>query len=180
MTETIAKTIRVAAEQWKRIEKLAADRNVSANQLLVELAMEALDRREWPRNDAEIHVARATMFVSLALQHDLIAAGREDEVEELQRLISTVLPEPATEPQPPEPSEARDRRPLIADPRSFLPEHAGQLECIFRGVYLLSTIRRDEMLRDGQREEFERIHNDAYRAQDSIRDQARSLQKTEE
>ena len=46
MARTLQKNIRVTPEQWKRIENAAEEREVSANRLMVELAMEALDRRE--------------------------------------------------------------------------------------------------------------------------------------
>ena len=49
---------------------------------------------------------------------------------------------------------------------------AGQIERIFRGVYLLATLRRDEMVRDGRQEEIERIAKAARGAQTSIREQA--------
>ena len=74
MAQTVTRTIRVTPEQWERIEKIAGEREGSANRLVVEFAMEALDRREWPRTEAEIHVARASMFAALALQRDLAAA----------------------------------------------------------------------------------------------------------
>ncbi len=54
MAETLTRTIRVTPEQWVRIEKIAKDRDVSANRLVVELVMEALDRREWPRTELDI------------------------------------------------------------------------------------------------------------------------------
>ena len=40
MVQTVQKNIRITPEQWERIEKAADERRVSANQLLVELAME--------------------------------------------------------------------------------------------------------------------------------------------
>ena len=52
MVQTVQKNIRVTPEQWERIEKAADERGISANQLLVELAMEALDGRQWPRTEA--------------------------------------------------------------------------------------------------------------------------------
>ena len=64
MAETLAKTIRVTPEQWERIEKIAKDREVSANRLVVELAMEALDRREWPRTELGVQVAEAALFAA--------------------------------------------------------------------------------------------------------------------
>lgn len=54
----------------------------------------------------------------------------------------------------------------------FPADVAGQIERIFRGVYLLATLRRDELVRDGQQEELERIANAAREAQAAIRDEA--------
>jgi len=178
MTKTFAKTIRITAEQWDRIVTMAAERDISANQLLVELAMEALERREWPRTEAEIHVARATMFVALALELDLISAGREAEAKEIHEIISSFLPEPAGRPHPSESSKVQVHPPLIAHAGTLRPELAGQIERMYRGVYLLSTLKRDEMLREGREEELERIHQDAYDSQDSLRDQTQSIEET--
>ena len=93
MVQTVQKNIRVTPEQWQRIEKAAAERGVSANQLLVELAIEALDRREWPRTEAEIHLLRSAMFAAQAMARDMKAAGRDEEIEEIARNISQVAPE---------------------------------------------------------------------------------------
>ena len=46
MSRTIDKHIRIEPEQWQRMETAARERDITANQLVVELAMEALDRRE--------------------------------------------------------------------------------------------------------------------------------------
>ena len=46
MARTLQKNVRVTPEQWNRIENAAKERDVSANRLVVELTMEALDRRE--------------------------------------------------------------------------------------------------------------------------------------
>ena len=54
MVQTIQKNIRVTPEQWKRIENEAEKREMSPNRLVVELVVEALERREWPRTEAEI------------------------------------------------------------------------------------------------------------------------------
>ena len=83
---------RVTAEQWTRIELAARERQVSPNQLVVELAIEALDRREWPSTEAETKVARASLFVAQALARDLIAAGRKQEVQEIREFISMIVP----------------------------------------------------------------------------------------
>ena len=93
MVQTIQKNIRVTPEQWERIEKEAAERGVSPNRLVVELTMEALERQEWPRTEAEIHLLRAAMFAAQAIIRDMEKAGREDEIEEISRGISKVAPE---------------------------------------------------------------------------------------
>ena len=46
--QALHKHIRILPEHWERIESAAEGSNLTANQLLVELAMDALDRREWP------------------------------------------------------------------------------------------------------------------------------------
>ena len=56
--------------------------------------MEALDRREWPSTMAEIRVARASLFTAQAIARDLIAAGREHEIQEIRAFISTIVPDP--------------------------------------------------------------------------------------
>ncbi len=55
-----------------------------------------------------------------------------------------------------------------ANPMSFPPEIAAQIERIYRGVYLLSTLKRDEMLRAGDQEELERIVKAARKSQAAI------------
>ena len=59
----------------------AGDRVQSPYQLVIDLAIETLDRREWPLTEAEIRVARASRFAAQAIARDLIAADREKEVE---------------------------------------------------------------------------------------------------
>ena len=93
MAETFTRTIRVTPEQWEQIEKIAKEREVSANRLVVELVMEALDRREWPRTELDIQVAKAALFAAQTLRRDLIADGRMDEVEEILRFVSTLVPD---------------------------------------------------------------------------------------
>ena len=93
MVQTVQKNIRLTPGQWERIEKAAEEREVSANQLLVELAMEALDRRQWPRTEAEIYLLRSAMFTAQAMARDMAAAGRGAEIEEIARDISRVAPE---------------------------------------------------------------------------------------
>ena len=55
--------------------------------------MEALDRREWPATEVEMRVARASLFTAQAIALDLIAAGREKEVQEIRDFISTIVPD---------------------------------------------------------------------------------------
>ena len=95
---TINKHIRVLPDQWERIERAAQGTALTANQLVIELAIEALDRRDWPNTEAEIRVARASLFTAQALARDLIAAGREHEVDEIRDFISTIVPEPDAKP----------------------------------------------------------------------------------
>ena len=96
--KTQNKHIRVLPEQWDRIERASEGSALTANQLVMELAIEALDRRERPKTAAEIRVARASLFAAQAIARDLIAAGREKEVEEIRDFISTIVPDPDAEP----------------------------------------------------------------------------------
>ena len=93
MVQTIQKNIRVTPEQWKRIENEAEKREMSPNRLVVELVMEALERREWPRTEAEIHLLRSAMFTAQAIIRDMEKAGRDEEIERISRNISEVAPE---------------------------------------------------------------------------------------
>lgn len=45
---------------------------------------------------------------------------------------------------------------------------SAQIERIYRGVYLLSTLKRDEMVREGRQDELDRIMNDARDSQTAI------------
>lgn len=93
MAKTMSKTVRVTDEQWNRVEIAAQKRNQSPNHLLVQLAMEALDRREWPRTELEIRLLRSTLFAAEVAARKMIAEGRDNEVEEIRREISNVVPE---------------------------------------------------------------------------------------
>ena len=91
---SLHKHIRISPEQWERIERAAEGSPHSPNQVLVELAIEALDRREWPGTGTEMRVARASLFAAQALARGLIADGREQEVQEIRAFISTIVPDP--------------------------------------------------------------------------------------
>ena len=93
MAKTQSKTVRVTEEQWNRVENAARKRNESPNHLLVQLAIETLDRREWPRTELEIHLLRSTLFTAQATARDMIAKGRSEEIEEIRREISRIAPE---------------------------------------------------------------------------------------
>ena len=96
--KALHKHVRIAPEQWERLERAAQCTPHSPNQLLVELAMKALDRREWPGIEVEIRVARAALFTAQAIALDLIAAGRDKEVQEIRDFISTIVPDPDAAP----------------------------------------------------------------------------------
>ncbi|MCY4438592.1 MAG: hypothetical protein OXE53_00050 [Deltaproteobacteria bacterium] len=92
--KTLSKHIRVSTEQWERIERASQGSALTANQLVIELAIEALDQRELPGTEAEIKVARASLFAAQAIARKLIADGREHEVQEIREFISTIVPDP--------------------------------------------------------------------------------------
>ncbi len=60
---------------------------LTANQLLAELAMEAVGRREWLRIVHEVSLLRSSMFTAQAMVRDMIAAEREHKVEEIRLLF---------------------------------------------------------------------------------------------
>ena len=91
-----SRRIRVQPEQWERIENAARGTGRTANELVIELALEALDRRAWPRTEAEIHLLRSAMFSAQAIIRDMEKAGRQDEIEAISRSISEIAPELST------------------------------------------------------------------------------------
>ena len=96
--KTVKKNIRVRPEQWERIERAAEGTALTANQLVMALAMEALNHRERPQTEADLRVARASLFAAQVLARDLIAAGREKDIEEIRDFISTIVPDPDQKP----------------------------------------------------------------------------------
>ena len=95
---SLHKHIRVSPAQWERIERAAEGSPHSPNQVLVELAMEALDHREWPGTDTQMRVARASLFAAQAIARQLIADGRDQEVQEIRDYISSIVPDPDVKP----------------------------------------------------------------------------------
>ena len=100
MAKTLSKTVRVTEELWNRVEGAARKHNESPNHLLVKLAMEALDRREWPRTELEIQLLRSTLFTAQAMARNMIAKGRGEEIEDIRREISSIVPDlPSSRPK---------------------------------------------------------------------------------
>ena len=91
--KTLKKTLRVQPEQWELIEQAAKGTRSTANQLVMELAMESLERRRMFSPEAEIRVARASLFAAQAIARDLIAAGKEKDIQEIRDFISTIVPD---------------------------------------------------------------------------------------
>ena len=61
---------------------------------------------------------------------------------------------------------------LTANSPGLPPEIAAQIERIYRGVYLLATLKRDELVREGRKNELDRVMKDAHESQDSITEDA--------
>lgn len=95
--KTVKKTLRVRPEEWELIEHAAKETRLTANQLVIELALEALERRRMFSPEAEIRVARSSLFTAQAIARDLIAAGKEKDVQKIRDFISTIVPEPGTD-----------------------------------------------------------------------------------
>ena len=97
MTETtdraLSRRIRVLPEQWERFENAARGTARTANELVIDLALQALDRREWPRTEAEITLLRSAMFTAQAIIRDMEKTGRQNEIDAISRTISQVAPQ---------------------------------------------------------------------------------------
>ena len=61
---------------------------------------------------------------------------------------------------------------LTPNTEAIPPEITAQIERIYRGVYLLSTLKRDEMVRDGEQEALDKIHKGARESQNTILNEA--------
>ena len=69
---------------------------ILANQVLVELAMEALDRRQWPATETEMQASRSASLVRRP-SHCAPASlrtGASSDVQEIRAFISTIVPDP--------------------------------------------------------------------------------------
>lgn len=60
---------------------------------MISATLEAIEGREWPRTEAEIHLLRSAMFTAQAIIRDMEKAGREKEIKIISRNISEVAPE---------------------------------------------------------------------------------------
>ena len=72
---------------------------------MVELAIEALDRREWPGTEAEIRMYRASLFSAQVLARELIDTGQEEKLAEIRRHVSQIAPELPKKPVVPDRSD---------------------------------------------------------------------------
>ena len=93
MGKSINKHIRVDEDHWRRIENAAHERGISPSRLMISATLEAVEGREWPRTEAEIHLLRSAMFTAQAIIRDMERAGREEEIEQISKSISEVAPE---------------------------------------------------------------------------------------
>ena len=93
MGNTINKHIRVDQDHWRRIEKAAQERGISPSRLMISATFEAIEGREWPRTEAEIHLLRSAMFTAQAIIRDMERNGREEEIEQISNNISEITPE---------------------------------------------------------------------------------------
>jgi len=83
----------VDEEHWKRIEKAAHEWKITPVRLMIPTPIEAIEGREWPRAEAEIHLPRSAMCAAQTIIRDMEKAGREAEIERISRTISEVAPE---------------------------------------------------------------------------------------
>ena len=102
--QSLEKRVRVTSGQWDRLQEAAQESGLTANQLIVELAMEALDSKNWPATEAEIRMYRASLFTAQVLARELIDSGREEKLAEIRRHVSQMAPELPTKAVEPTPS----------------------------------------------------------------------------
>ncbi len=93
VANTVNKHIRIDEELWQCLEEAARELDTTANRLLAELAERWLEKRAWPTTEAEVQIARASLFAAQVLAHDMMAAGRGQEIDEIRRYIATIVPD---------------------------------------------------------------------------------------
>ena len=87
--------IRIDVDLWKRLEGVAAERDTTANRLFAERGAQWLGYRDWPNTDARLEVARASLFAAQAIVRDMVATGREAEIENIGRYVAAIVPDAA-------------------------------------------------------------------------------------
>ena len=60
---------------------------------MIEASLQVIEDGEWPGTEHETRMLRSCMFTAQAMARDMIAAGRADEVEEIRRIISAIVPD---------------------------------------------------------------------------------------
>lgn len=60
---------------------------------MISSTLEAIEGREWPQTEAEIHLLRSTMFAAQVIIRDMERAGREEESKQISLAISEIAPE---------------------------------------------------------------------------------------
>ena len=103
--QLLEKRIRVTPGQWDRLQEAAQWSSLNVNQFMVELAIEALDRREWPATEAGIRMYRASLFTAQVLARGLIDTGREEKLAEIRRHVLQMAPELLKKPDVPDRSD---------------------------------------------------------------------------
>ena len=93
MGNTLNKPIRVDEDHWERIETAANRRGISPSRLLIEFTLQAIEDKQWPHTEAEIRMYRSCLFTAQILARDFVAAGREEELEQIRRDVSQLAPE---------------------------------------------------------------------------------------
>ena len=59
---------------------------------MLSTALKVIERREWPRTEAKIHLLSSAMFEKQAIIRDMEKTGREQEIGQISRNISKVAP----------------------------------------------------------------------------------------
>ncbi len=88
MGNTLNKHIRVEEDQWELIETAANQCGISPSRLLIESTLRVIEDKQWPYNVAEIRMYHSCLFTAQVLARDFIAAGREEELEQIRQDVS--------------------------------------------------------------------------------------------
>ena len=80
MTQMLQKNVGIMLEQWDRVENAASERDVSANRLGFELAMEGIYCHKFPCNHLQIQFLHSSIFSTQIVAHNMIASGDGSEL----------------------------------------------------------------------------------------------------